>query len=182
MIVSPSALHLPTLLEGLGHLTWGLMFTFSTAFSFNHLTSSSTSKCPMLHTMASSFICSKCLWGAQTHGKPSGTKSSPKPTLGPPTCHLPAEDDVNTARGSDKDVALLTGLVHSGHLIACRDSSHESSRVASPLLWPQWLTANPCPLIPSMAACSALMGSISVMMTRAPKPLRAWAQPLPTSP
>src|SRR3989338_3724289 len=35
---------------------------------------------------------------------------------------------------------------------------------------------------PSMAAWSALMGSISVTSTRAPKPSMLWAQPLPTSP
>merc|ERR1719203_2246797 len=35
---------------------------------------------------------------------------------------------------------------------------------------------------PSMQACSAQMGSISVTRTRAPAPLRANAQPLPTSP
>merc|ERR1719399_1975058 len=33
-----------------------------------------------------------------------------------------------------------------------------------------------------MHACSAQIGSISVTMTRAPQPLMAWAQPLPTSP
>merc|ERR1719187_2019195 len=35
---------------------------------------------------------------------------------------------------------------------------------------------------PSIAACRALMGSISVTMTRAPKACRARAEPLPTSP
>merc|ERR1719399_2749104 len=35
---------------------------------------------------------------------------------------------------------------------------------------------------PSMQACNAQIGSISVTMTRAPQPLMAWAQPLPTSP
>ena len=35
---------------------------------------------------------------------------------------------------------------------------------------------------PSIVACSALMGSISVTYTRAPMPLAACAQPLPTSP
>ena len=35
---------------------------------------------------------------------------------------------------------------------------------------------------PSMAACRAQMGSISVTRTVAPMPRRAWAQPLPTSP
>src|SRR5262249_30737338 len=35
---------------------------------------------------------------------------------------------------------------------------------------------------PSMAACSAQMGSISVMSTRAPRPRAACEQPLPTSP
>ena len=35
---------------------------------------------------------------------------------------------------------------------------------------------------PSMAACSAQIGSISVMMTRAPWPRSDSAQPLPTSP
>lgn len=44
-----------------GSLTWGLMFTVSTAFAFSHFTSISTSKCPMLQTIESSFICSKCL-------------------------------------------------------------------------------------------------------------------------
>jgi len=33
-----------------------------------------------------------------------------------------------------------------------------------------------------IAACSALIGSISVTMTRQPCPRRLWAQPLPTSP
>merc|ERR1712051_303970 len=35
---------------------------------------------------------------------------------------------------------------------------------------------------PSQAACRALMGSTSVMMTRQPNPFREKAQPLPTSP
>ena len=35
---------------------------------------------------------------------------------------VPAEDDVDTARGGDKDVALLTGLIHDGHLIALHGS------------------------------------------------------------
>ena len=35
---------------------------------------------------------------------------------------------------------------------------------------------------PSMAACSALMGSISVTITRAPMPRSECAEPLPTSP
>ena len=35
---------------------------------------------------------------------------------------------------------------------------------------------------PSIAACSAQIGSISVMSTRAPWPLSDGAQPLPTSP
>src|SRR5512142_3251715 len=35
---------------------------------------------------------------------------------------------------------------------------------------------------PSIAACSALIGSISVTSTRAPKPRSEWAEPLPTSP
>ena len=35
---------------------------------------------------------------------------------------------------------------------------------------------------PSIAACSAQIGSISVMMTRAPCPRSDSAQPLPTSP
>ena len=35
---------------------------------------------------------------------------------------------------------------------------------------------------PSIAACKALMGSISVTMTRAPKPRSECAEPLPTSP
>ena len=35
---------------------------------------------------------------------------------------------------------------------------------------------------PSMHACSAQMGSISVISTRAPAPRMAKAQPLPTSP
>ena len=35
---------------------------------------------------------------------------------------------------------------------------------------------------PSMAACSALIGSTSVTMTRQPWPFSAWVQPLPTSP
>ena len=30
---------------------------------------------------------------------------------------VPAKDDINTACGDDKDVAILTGLVRSGHLI-----------------------------------------------------------------
>lgn len=45
----------------MGCLTWGLTFTTSTAFWFNHFASTSTSKWPILQTMASSFICSKCL-------------------------------------------------------------------------------------------------------------------------
>src|ERR1035441_5708310 len=35
---------------------------------------------------------------------------------------------------------------------------------------------------PSIAACNALMGSTSVMTTRAPMPRSEWEQPLPTSP
>ena len=35
---------------------------------------------------------------------------------------------------------------------------------------------------PSMAACKALIGSISVTMTRAPYRCIEWAHPLPTSP
>ena len=35
---------------------------------------------------------------------------------------------------------------------------------------------------PSIAACRAQIGSISVTNTVAPMPRRAWAQPLPTSP
>ena len=35
---------------------------------------------------------------------------------------------------------------------------------------------------PSISACSALIGSISVTATRAPAALSASAQPLPTSP
>ena len=35
---------------------------------------------------------------------------------------------------------------------------------------------------PSIAACSAQMGSTSVTITRAPWPRSDWAQPLPTSP
>ena len=35
---------------------------------------------------------------------------------------------------------------------------------------------------PSISACSALIGSISVTLTRAPWPFTASAQPLPTSP
>ena len=35
---------------------------------------------------------------------------------------------------------------------------------------------------PSIAACSAQIGSISVMITRAPWPRSESAQPLPTSP
>merc|ERR1711913_269732 len=35
---------------------------------------------------------------------------------------------------------------------------------------------------PSQAACKALMGSTSDTMTRHPKPLKDWAEPLPTSP
>lgn len=53
---------------------------------------------------------------------------------GPPTWHLPAKDDFDTACGSDKDVALLTGLVHGSHLIACADSGRGSPWVALPLL------------------------------------------------
>ena len=37
-------------------------------------------------------------------------------------------------------------------------------------------------LKPSMAACSALIGSISVTQTWADSARSAWAQPLPTSP
>ena len=40
--------------------TWGLMLTFL-QFSFSHLTSISRSKWPIFATMASSFICKKCL-------------------------------------------------------------------------------------------------------------------------
>ena len=35
---------------------------------------------------------------------------------------------------------------------------------------------------PSMHACRAQIGSISVTKTVAPEPRNAWAQPLPTSP
>ena len=35
---------------------------------------------------------------------------------------------------------------------------------------------------PSIAACSAQIGSISVTTTRQPCPFSDWAQPLPTSP
>lgn len=35
---------------------------------------------------------------------------------------VPAKDDINTACGGNKDVAILTGLVHSGHLLTFHGS------------------------------------------------------------
>jgi hypothetical protein len=66
--------------------------------------------------------------------------------------HVLAGDDVLVAGRRDEDVGLLGRLFH---------------RVT-------WK--------PSIAACSAQIGSISVTMTRAPWPRSASAQPLPTSP
>lgn len=39
----------------------------------------------------------------------------------------PAQDDVLTAGGGDKDVSLLTGLVHGGDLITCTATGHEDT-------------------------------------------------------
>lgn len=38
---------------------------------------------------------------------------------------LPAQDDVLTAGGGDKDVSLLTGLIHGGDLITCTATGHK---------------------------------------------------------
>merc|ERR1711887_173924 len=104
--------------------TWGLMLVFCLQFSSSHLTWISQSKCPMLHTMASFFICMKCL----------PVKISLQPVV------------------VTKMLQLLT----------------QSSTVVTSY--------------PSMAACRALIGSTSVIMTRHPNPRRDCADPLPTSP
>lgn len=103
---------------------------------------------------------------------------------------IPAQNDILTASSCHKNVSFLAGLIHCSHLIACKGiqihlikhsifvlSLARLKKKKLHILYDKWAKQ-----VPSIAACRALMGSISVTMTLAPKPRRAWTHPLPTSP
>merc|ERR1711974_178131 len=75
--------------------TCGLMLVFFSQLSSIHLTSISQSKWPMLHTMASFFIASKCF-----------------PVM------------MSASGGGDKDVSLADGLFHCRHLVTLTRGPH----------------------------------------------------------